>query len=71
MGDGRNLVLIAHDCHGAHHSRARPLPLRVLPDSVFEFAAELMGAEAAFEYLRRRYTGKDPRLEALLSAASG
>lgn len=66
--DARNLVPVAHDCHGAHHARARPLPVHVLPDSAFDFATELMGAPAAFEYLSRRYSGRDPRLEALLSS---
>lgn len=66
MRDKRNLVPVAHDCHGAHHARARPFPLRVLPDSVFEFAVELMGVGPAYEYLRRRYSGEDERLTALL-----
>jgi hypothetical protein len=66
VSDLRNLVDVAHDCHGAHHARARPLPLWRLPDSVFEFARELLGAGKAYEYLRRRYCGADPRLEALL-----
>ena len=64
--DERNLVWVAFECHGAHHGRSRPLELLVLPDSVFAFARELMGA-AGFDYLRRRYAGEDPRLEALLS----
>lgn len=64
--DRRNLVGVAYDCHGAHHARVRPLAAHVLPDSVFEFAYELMGAGAAYEYLRRRYSGGDPRLEELL-----
>lgn len=57
---------VAFECHGAHHSASRRLELRVLPDSVFEFAAELMGA-AGYDYLRRFYRGEDARLEALLS----
>jgi hypothetical protein len=65
--DPRNLVPVAHGCHGAHHARSRPLAVHVLPDGVFEFASELMGAGAAYEYLSRRYSGCDPRLEALLS----
>lgn len=67
VDDPRNLVPIAFDCHGDHHGRARPFELGRLPDSAFEFAAELMGP-AAFDYLRRRYSGEDSRLEALLSA---
>lgn len=64
--DKRNLVPMAFECHGAHHNRSRVLPLAALPDAAFEFASELMG-EAAYVYLRRRYAGDDPRLEALLS----
>lgn len=64
--DPRNLVPMAFDCHMAHHNRSRVLSLVVLPDVAFEFAGLLMGP-AAFDYLRRRYRGDDPRLEALLS----
>ncbi len=64
--DARNLVWVAVDCHAGHHARSAQLPLRVLPDSVFEFAAEVLGAGPAYEYLRRRYAGEDPRLEALV-----
>lgn len=67
--DKRNLVWLAFDCHMAHHDRSRVLPLGVLPDSVFEFAVELLGAGEAFEYLRRRYWGEDARLDALLVEA--
>jgi hypothetical protein len=66
VSDLRNLVDVAHDCHGAHHARARPLLLHRLPDSAFEFARELLGAPAAYEYLHRRYLGADSRLDALL-----
>lgn len=65
-GDLRNIVAVATACHAAHHNRSRPLELRVLPDSVFEFAAEVLGPGKAFNYLERRYAGADPRLDALL-----
>jgi len=68
--DKRNLVWLAYDCHMAHHNRAPALTLAKLPDSVFEFAAELLGPGEAFEYLRRRYDGQDARLDALLAVAS-
>jgi hypothetical protein len=70
LKDARNLVWLAFDCHLAHHGRSRVLPLGVLPDSVFVFASELLGAGAAFEYLRRRYAGEDARLDALLGEAA-
>lgn len=67
LRDERNLVTVNLNCHAHHHSGAHRLPVRVLPDSVFEFAVELMGAGAAYEYLERRYAGRDPRLDALLA----
>ncbi len=69
--DARNLVPVAFRCHGDHHGRARAYELGMLPDSVFEFAAEVLGPGKAFNYLRRRYGGEDARLDALvgLSAA--
>lgn len=67
VNDSRNLVPVGPKCHAAHHGRSRVLALRMLPDSVFEFAAEVLGAGAAYEYLRRRYEGEDERLDALLS----
>lgn len=70
LRDGRNLVPLAVRCHLNHHARARPLPLAVLPDSVFEFARELLGAGPAWSYLGRVYTGRDPRLDALLEEAA-
>jgi hypothetical protein len=62
--DPRNLVPVAFDCHGAHHSGAKRLLLSMLPDSVYEFAGEVLG-EAAPGYLARYYRGDDPRLDAL------
>lgn len=64
--DLRNLVPVAFRCHGDHHSMSAPFPLRLLPDSVFVFAVELMGA-ASYDYLRRRYSGEDKRLERIIS----
>ena len=32
-----------------------------------EFAREVLGAGPAYEYLRRRYAGQDPRLDALVT----
>lgn len=61
--DSRNLVWVARACHEEHHSRAAPLGLAALPDSVFEFAVEVLGAGAAYEYLARRYAGSDMRHE--------
>lgn len=64
--DPRNALTLCAWCHSGHHGgrRARVLPLSVLPDSVFEFAAEVLG-ERAHGWLRRRYVGEDARLDAL------
>jgi hypothetical protein len=64
--DRRNLVPVAVDCHSAHHQRRRPFRLAALPDSVYEFAEEILGVGPAYEYLRRRYAGADARLDGLL-----
>ncbi len=64
--DPRNRLLLCSFCHLSHHKGGTPLPIAVLPDSVFEFGAELLGPEAAFEYIKRRYAGNDPRHAALL-----
>jgi len=66
LEDERNLVSVAFRCHGNHHSRARPYELRMLPDGVFVFAAELLGAGRAYNALGRSYKGSDARLDALL-----
>jgi hypothetical protein len=63
--DPRNLIAVAFQCHGAHHLGACRYRLGVLPDSVFEFAAEVLGPRA-HGYLRRRYAGADDRLDQLL-----
>lgn len=71
LWDVRNSLTLCdgmHGCHGRHHNRMRPVRLTVLPDVAFEFAVELLGTGPAYEYLRRRYLGSDPRLDALLSA---
>lgn len=63
--DPRSVVPVAFRCHGDHHSGARRLPLAVLPDAAFDFALEAMGA-ACYDYLLRRYSGEDPRLDRII-----
>lgn len=68
--DCRNLVDMCHHHHFAHHDGSRSkIELSMLPDEALEFAFELLGAYA-YDYLRRRYAGDDPRLESHLAAAS-
>lgn len=66
LWDPRNALTLCASCHARHHRASAKIPLRVLPDSVFEFAGEVMGRGAAFEYLTRRYEGSDRRLAELL-----
>lgn len=54
---------LCRDCHTAAHMHN--LPLGVLRDENFSFARDLFGAGKAYEYLRRRYVGEDPRLDQL------
>lgn len=68
--DKRNLVPCSKKCHERHHNRTRPYELSMLPDSVFEFAREVMGAGPAFVYLSRHYRGGDDRLDMLVSNES-
>lgn len=64
--DPRNMVPVGPDCHAAHHDRSDPYKLTDLPDAAYEFAVEQMGTGAAYEYLRRRYRGPDPRLQKII-----
>lgn len=64
--DWRNLVPVAVACHARHHSGIVRYELERLPDSVYGFAVEVMGAGRAYEFLNRRYAGTDWRLDALL-----
>jgi hypothetical protein len=65
--DGRNALALCEGCHSSHHRRGdRVVPLTALRDENYDFARELLGGGRAYEYLRRRYAGEDPRLEALL-----
>lgn len=68
--DERNLVPTCFRCHERHHSAHCRFCLGLLPDSVFEFAAEVLGTGPAYEYLRRRYSGEDRRLRALLEESA-
>lgn len=64
--DPRNLVWITNGCHAGHHAACPRLRLHMLPDSVFEFAVEVMGAGPAYAYLGRYYMGSDVRHERLV-----
>jgi hypothetical protein len=63
VNDKRNVLRLCPECHGNHHGRSRPVLLTCLTDANYEFAFELMGSRAD-DYLRSKYDGEDPRLEA-------
>lgn len=70
LDDRRNLVPVTDECHARHHSGFQRLRVAALPDCVFAYAADLFGAPAAYEYLRRYYRGEDARLDVLLEVAA-
>lgn len=60
---------LCRPCHHAHHyAPGGELPLTCLGDENIAFAFRTLGAHA-FDYLRRRYAGHDPRLDSHLAAA--
>ena len=59
--DIANRVGLCRDHHRGHHDRVAVLPIALLPDSVIEFAVDVLGDYAEM-YLRRYYAGDDPRL---------
>jgi hypothetical protein len=60
-------------CHFQHENKVDGcvVKLQMLLDQNIEYAAEVMGAGRAYEYLHREYddTEEDPRVEALLVTA--
>lgn len=61
--DPANSITLCDGCHEAHHA-AGPgkLKLTAIPTAAVEFAFRLLGARA-YDLLKRRYAGEDPRLE--------
>ena len=57
---------IAGNCHARHHNRREPIALTKLTDENIAYAFEVLGA-GAYDYLRLRYAGDDPRLESHLA----
>lgn len=66
--DPATVIPLCLDCHRSHHDRVRVLPVTALPDHALDYAFRLLGA-FAYDYLRRRYRGDDPRLHARLALA--
>jgi hypothetical protein len=65
LWDPRNCLRLCNSCHANHHG-LHQIPLTCLKDANYEFAFEVMG-EAAYDYLRQKYDGEDPRLEEWLA----
>lgn len=65
--DPRNLMDLCVGCHLGRFGHHR-LSVKELSEDALDFAFELLGPKA-YDYLRRRYAGDDPRLETRLDAA--
>lgn len=66
--DRRNRMALCVDCHFGQH-RNKPLPVSLLSDENMDYAFEVLGA-FAYDYLKRRYSGHDDRLDDHLQRAS-
>ncbi len=62
LWDPANALRLCLACHAKHHSPNHKLPLSVLRAQNIRYALDVLG-EHAYDYLRRRYRGRDPRLE--------
>ena len=63
-----NVLRLCKTCHHHHHDGTQwKLPLTALRKNNYAFAFRVMG-ERAFDYLRRHYSGEDPRLNWYLGA---
>lgn len=61
-------MALCRECHDRHHSGGPgKIALRTLRDDSLDFAFEVLGPYA-YDHLRRRYGGDDPRLESRLAA---
>lgn len=72
--DPRNALRVCHEvcparCHARHHNATARINLTALTDDNVAYAFEVLGA-GAYDYLRRYYDGKDPRLERALAEAA-
>lgn len=65
--DPRNaLRLCRRPCHPHHHNGKARVPVSALPDSVFDFALDIMTRGQAVNYLARYYEGTIEEVEARL-----
>lgn len=68
-GDVRNLVDMCQPHHFDHHGGSFKIEVVQLSDDALTFSFEILGPYA-YDYIKRRYRGDDPRLELHLAAAS-
>lgn len=61
LWDKRNALRLCPTCHANAHN-LHHIDLTQLTDANYEFAFEVLGARA-YDYLRQKYDGDDPRLE--------
>lgn len=68
--DRRNFMALCNDCHYNHHhgQPENKLPLVLLTDDNIAYAYEVLGP-AAYDYLRRKYSGDDHRVMILEEVA--
>lgn len=59
--DDRNALRILPSVHWDHHWGNEKIPLTALLDENLAFAYQELGP-GAYDYLRRRYVGEDPRV---------
>lgn len=66
LWDPENALRLCWRCHALHHAPASKLALSILRDENINYAFGVLGPRG-YDYLRRRYTGQDRRLEAALN----
>jgi hypothetical protein len=66
LWDPDNALRLCRRCHALHHAPASKLTLSILRDENISYAFGVLGPRA-YDYLRRRYTGQDRRLDAALN----
>lgn len=62
LDDRRNALRLSPDVHANHTTGMEQVPQRCLTDANIEYAFEVMGVRAT-DYLARKYSGSDPRVE--------
>lgn len=64
--DTRNALRLHRHCHFQFHNGRVEIPLSKLKDEMIEYAQQIMG-QRAYDYLKRYYSGRDERVEAIIA----